>query len=85
MEGEVRTRSRDYYELLVRDDDANDRYYILVIGDHVAGSSLRVVGGIWGKEAKKSEWRRDHGGYGDAWFVPQDALTAPEATPKGFV
>ena len=83
-DGEVRCRSKQFYELLIRDDDADDRYYILVIGTHLQ-KPLTVVGGIWGKEAKKNAWRKDHGGYGDAWFVPQAALEPPERVPRGWV
>jgi hypothetical protein len=86
LAGEVRTRSRSDYDLLIRDDDAEDRYYILVIGTSVWGNPLTVVGGIWGKEAKNHpEWRKNWGGHGEAWFVPQEFLSVPEATPKGFV
>lgn len=83
--GEVRCRSKSYYDLLIRDDDADDRYYILVIGNHLRGSQLNVVGGIFGKLAKQDEWRKDHGGYGTAWFVPQKSLDPPERIPKGWV
>lgn len=68
---EVRTRSRHDYELIIRDDDPDDRPYILVTGE---GPEFRVHGWIMGKDARRDEWRQDHGGYEPAYFVPQAAL-----------
>lgn len=83
--GQVRTRSKPFYDLIVRPDDADDFYYILVIGTHVPHSQLRVVGGIWGADAKRTQWWRDPSGDGHAWFVPQEALTPPHRVPGGWV
>lgn len=69
---EIRTRSSDHYDLIVRADDSNDRYYILVIG---RCPRYRLIGGIWGSEAKaRNEWVQSYGGREPAWFVPQSEL-----------
>lgn len=68
---EVRTRSRDDYELIVRVDDRDDSPYVLVVG---RAPTYRVVGWCWGHEAKRPEWVRTHGDRPPAYFVPQSAL-----------
>lgn len=75
---EVRCRSKAYYDLIVRQDDLDERHYVLVIGTCKRGESLNVVGSIQGSAAKLDEWVNDHGGHGKAWFVPQTALAPPE-------
>jgi hypothetical protein len=76
--GEVRTRREGWHELYIRDADPVDRYYILVTGSHERGTPLRVVGGIWDRDARLAKYRRDHGGYGEAYFIPQDQLEPAE-------
>lgn len=68
---EVRTRSSDDYELLVRKDDADDATYILVTG---TAPRYTVHGWLRGRDAKRSEWLNTHGGREAAYFVPQQAL-----------
>lgn len=83
--GEVRTRSRASYDLIVRNDDSDDRYFILVIGTDQAESLLEVVGGIYGDQAKKDQFRKNYGGKGYAWFVPRESLEPAEDAPKGML
>jgi len=68
---EVRTRSRHDWDLIVRQDDADDSPFVLVTGQ---APEYRVRGWIRGGEAKRPEWLRDHGHHGPAWFVPAAAL-----------
>ncbi len=68
---EVRTRSKSYYELIVRPDDRDDSPYILVTGK---APHYQVVGWCWGHEAKKPEYWRTHGDRPGAYFVPHAAL-----------
>jgi hypothetical protein len=68
---EVRTRSKDYYELLVRENDNDDAIFILVTG---RAPNFNVVGWLKGKEAKQSRWRKTHGGRPPAYFVPHKEL-----------
>lgn len=58
-------------DLIVRPDDADDGKYILVTGQMPA---YQVWGWIYGRDAKRPEWLKDHGGRPDAWFVPKSAL-----------
>lgn len=69
---EVRTRSKDYYDLIVRDDDRDDSIFVLVI--HPTGREYTVVGWITGRDAKQNKWRKDYGGRPPAYFVPQSEL-----------
>lgn len=68
---EARTTSRQDGCLIVRDNDPDDRYYFLVIGEPL---TFRVAGWMKGSEAKRDEWIRDPGVRRKAWFVPQDKL-----------
>lgn len=68
---QVRTRSRDDYELLVRDDDRDEDCFVLVIG---RAPKFKIMGYLTGKDAKQSKWRQTHGGREPAFFVPQSEL-----------
>jgi hypothetical protein len=73
---EVRTRSRDDYELLVHPDDPAAAVFVLVVGRM---PTFRLVGWIRGAEAtRRGRWDDPAGGR-PAYFVPQAAL-APLAT-----
>jgi hypothetical protein len=79
---QVRTRSKSFHELYVRDSDPDDRPYILVKG---SCPTYDVVGWIWGHEARRPEWRKNHGGYGEAYFVPDAALHPMDTLPLGSI
>jgi hypothetical protein len=68
---QVRTRSRHSYELNVRTHDRDEDYFVLLTGQ---APRLCLRGWIRGADAKRSEWLKDHGGHGAAYFVPQAAL-----------
>lgn len=68
---EVRATERENGSLIVRDNDADDRWYVLVVGEPPV---LRIAGYIRGSDAKQAEWLRDPHGHRPAWFVPQSAL-----------
>lgn len=72
---EVRTSENPNASLIVRDNDADDRYFVLVTG---APPAMNVRGYIRGSDAKKPEWIKDPGGIRPSWFVPQSALTQKE-------
>jgi hypothetical protein len=76
---QVRTRSRQDYQLLVRDDDADDAPFVLVRG---RAPCYWVVGWIPGNEAKRTEWRKAYGGRPPAYFVPDEALFSMEDVPR---
>lgn len=73
---EVRTRSRHDYELIVRRDDGDTKAFVLVTG---SVPNYEVRGWILGREAKRDEWLRNHGGRPAAFFVPTEMLR-PVAT-----
>lgn len=67
----VRTRSKPEYELIVRRDDPDQDVFVLVTG---RCPTYKIHGWIHGKEAKKTEWLKEHGGRPPAFFVPQSKL-----------
>lgn len=69
---EIRTRSKDYYELIIREDDEPSKVYVLVTG---IAPHYQVRGWIRGADARRDEWLQTHGGRPPAWFVPHEALT----------
>jgi hypothetical protein len=72
---EVRTRSRHDYDLIVREQDRPDRFYVLVTG---RAPSFRIRGFIYGGEAKEPKWIKTYGNRPPAFFVPADCLEAFE-------
>lgn len=70
---EVRTTTRAEGRLIVRDNDAPHRWYVLVIADPPRYS---IAGYIRGAAARNPEWLDDPGDRRPSWFVPQHALTA---------
>ena len=67
----VRTRTKDHYDLIVRDRDPDDEPFVLVTG-HAPRYTVR--GWIYGRDAKREDWRQTYGGGVPAYFVPQSAL-----------
>lgn len=74
---EVRTTTNTSGSLIVRDNDPDDRYYFLVVGEP---PNLEILGWIKGGEAKKESWKRNPHGHRASYFVPQNALTALKET-----
>jgi hypothetical protein len=70
---QVRTRSQHDYDLLVRDDDADGDIFVLVTG---GPNDFLVHGWMRGRDAKDARFRRNYGGYGEAYFVPKAKLSA---------
>lgn len=68
---QVRTRSQHGYDLIVRTDDSDDEVYVLVTG---SCPSYIIQGWCYGHEAKQPEHLANHGGRGEAWFVPASKL-----------
>ena len=78
---EVRTRRRHYYDLIIRDNDPEDRMYGLVTNDDIRPQIFVVHGICDGRAARLDKWRRKHGGREEAWFVPQKALVCLSQWP----
>jgi len=68
---QVRTRLRHSYDLIIRDDDNPNHVFVLVTG---IGPEYIIRGWCYGHEGMKKEYLANHGGYYEAYFVPQDKL-----------
>ena len=68
---EVRATRRDDGCLIVRENDPEDRVYILVTG---TAPEVVIRGWVWGREAKQPQFLKNPSGYRPAWFVPQGNL-----------
>ena len=68
---EVRTRSKQGYDLILRDDDPKDRIYFLVVG---VCPTYEIKGWIRGGEGMLDRFVNDYGDYGKAYFVPESFL-----------
>lgn len=72
---QVRTRSEDWHDLIVRTTDPPDEPFVLVIE---TGNQYDIRGWIWGDDARKEDYWKDPNGRGYAWFVPQKHLLPME-------
>ena len=72
---DVRTRSKPHYELILHDDDPDDRIFWLLTGVY---GRYEVRGWIQGRDGKRPEYWSDPAGGRPAYFVPQSALNRPE-------
>jgi hypothetical protein len=68
---EVRRRSRQDYDVLIRPRDADSKVHIAVFG---SAPRFRVAGWLLGHEAKQDKWLRPHADRTPAWFIPQGEL-----------
>lgn len=68
---QVRTRRRSGYDLVVRGNDRDDDYFVLVIEQMPA---LKVMGWMRGGAAKEERWLQSYGGGARAYFVPATEL-----------
>ena len=68
---QIRTRSKDNYELIVRPDDSDTDVFVLVTGK---APNFCVRGWIAGKDAKQAEWSKTYANRPAAFFVPQSEL-----------
>lgn len=75
---EVKTRSKNHYDLIVRRDTSLSDAFILIIGQR---PNYRGIGWIDGRAARRPEWWATHGDRPGAWFVPQRALRSLDTAP----
>lgn len=68
---QIRTRSKPFYDLIVRDGDRDEDVFVLVTG---GPNEFAIRGWIPAADAKQDQYRKDYGGYGQAYFVPQAEL-----------
>jgi len=72
---QIRTRSKDYYELIVRKNDSSEDHFVLVTGN---APEYVVRGWIVGEDAKKDMWIQEYANREAAYFVPQRFLNPME-------
>jgi len=70
---QVRTRTKDHYDLLVRDNDNNNDIFVLVLKNV---TSFKICGWIKGSDAKKQQYFKNYGNMNPAYFVPQSHLNS---------
>lgn len=76
---EVRTRSKNDYDLIVRENDDSNSIYVLVTGQ---APEFYLVGWIKGHDAKVQKFVQTYGGRPPAYFVPHNALNPIEDLKK---
>jgi hypothetical protein len=78
---QVRCRSKHDYDLIVRDDDNPNHFYI-----HVTGTAPNycVRGWMRGEDAKQPKYLAGHGGRVPAYFVPEKDLKKIPLQNKAF-
>lgn len=85
---QVRTRSKNWYELLIRTDDfkprdgrdpMNDVFVLVTTEDEI---NFVVVGWKRARDTRRDEWWKDHGGREPAWFVPHEELNSFKPAEK---
>jgi len=65
------TKTQGRVSLIIRDNDPDDRVYVLVTGEP---PTMTVVGWIIGADAKRDEYLSDPRDMRPAWFVPRRDL-----------
>lgn len=81
IEVRCRDETNGERELIVREDDPDDRVMVLVTWKDSELPKLLVWGWIEIKKAKKKKYVRNYGGYGSAYFVPKEDLNPMETLP----
>jgi hypothetical protein len=68
---QVRLRMFHHWDLIIRDNDNPEHIYVLVTG---TGPEFCIRGWCHAKDVMLPEYRKNHGGSGEAWFIPESAL-----------
>ncbi len=71
---EVRTRSKQNFDLILHPSDADESEYWLLCG---LNGAYEIKGWIRGRDGKKDEYWSDPAGGRPAFFIPQGKLNAP--------
>lgn len=72
---EVRHRALSDHDLIVRRRDSPSSLFVLTRG---SGQEIEIAGWEVGKNIMKDPFIKNHGGHGQAWFVPASALRKTE-------
>lgn len=72
---QVRTRSREDYDLLIRPNDDSNKIFILVTGTvGTTPPTMKIWGWLPASEAKQQKFKQTYGGRTPAYFVPKHEL-----------
>lgn len=71
---EIRTRTRHYYDLIIRPDDNPVRIFVLVTTIWPTDNLFWIRGHIVAQNAMIQKFWKNYGGHGSAWFVPASDL-----------
>lgn len=71
---QVRVRSSEKYDLIVRCSDDDEHVFAMVTG---LMPRFKVWGELIGSEAKQERWKHAYGGRPQAYFVPKEFLKEP--------
>lgn len=85
---EIRGTGHESGRLIVRDNDASERRYVLATVSGIAGEQTTTVtfhGWMYGYEAKQARWLTNPNNYRSAWFVPQSELRPFETLVEELV
>ncbi len=77
---DVRLRSEHHYDLMLHQEDEDDRFYWHITGGY---SVNKIWGFIEGKDGKRQEyWGDKHNTGRPCYWVPNEALLPPDQYPK---
>lgn len=79
---QVRTGSQEGHRLILHPDDADDHIFWLLCG---ANGAYGVKGWVMGRDGKQDVYWKDPGTGRPAFFVPQAALSPPDALPTQHI
>lgn len=68
---QVRLRKHHHWDMIIRDDDNPEHIFVHVTG---WGPIYCVRGWAYAKDVMKIEYRKNHGGHGESWFIPETVL-----------
>ncbi len=71
---DVRTRSKQWHDLILHPEDPDDRAFWLVCGGN---GKYSIKGWILARDGKKALYWKDPAGDRPAYFVPQESLQSP--------
>lgn len=77
---QVRYSQAERPRLIVRSGDSPDDFYVLVVPGARDGEYV-ILGGIWGRDARKDEFVDAPANRPAAWMVPHERLIPAEAIP----
>lgn len=78
---QVRTRTKDDHDLIVRDNDNDEDVFVLVLKNI---RSFKIIGWIKASDAKQRKYINNHGNTKPAYFIPQSDLQPIETLKQMY-